>query len=166
MNGKTKRTGTLTALVLAAALMLTAATGVILADDDDPSGRIVAARGERETLSGTLTHEHGEWYLNSTWELHMGPLGHGDEQLFAHGAAADVDGFVFRNHIAPITVATNGETHEFWEENRMPRWAGTGEGGGRVAHTNPDIPTGNRAAVDAPQRQFLNSPPGLGRNRN
>lgn len=119
--------------------------------DDDPSGRIVAARGELTALSGTLVWERDEWFLHtgtgSAYELHLGPYGHREEPVFTAGTPAETEGFVYRDHMAPISVDTDGETHRFWDTNRMPLWAGSGEGGGRVAQTNPEIPMGQRLAM-------------------
>lgn len=135
----------ITVLVVAVALL---GLGSVAADDHDaePVGRVVAAQGVLEEYVGTLRYMRNEWFLvrnGEEYELHMGPFGHTDEPVFKDGAQAVVAGFVFRNHIAPMTVTADGQTHTFWNADRSPTWAGSGSGGGRVAHSDPDIePTG------------------------
>lgn len=168
----------LVAMVIVGSLVGAQATAVD-AVDQDPSGRIVSARGTLQTLSGTLRWERDEWFLatdsHALYELHLGPYGHQDEPLFTGDVAAVVEGFVYGDHIAPVTVATAGDVHRFWATDRMPLWAGSGEGGGRVAQTNPEIPMGQRIARDnqpekpqaeETQRGFRNEPGGAGRFRN
>ena len=120
-------------------------------DHLDPSGRIVAARGSLETLSGMLKWEDDEWHLalpsgGIMYELHLGPYGHREEPVFTDNTSAEVEGFVYRDHISPVKVITGGETYQFWTTERMPMWAGSGEGGGRVAWEYGDIPQGQRFA--------------------
>ncbi len=196
-------------MVILIAIMIVVAGSAVMADnattadmpfDDDPPGRVVANRGVQQTLSGTLRWDRDEWYLatgstdadaGALYELHLGPYGHRAEPVFTDGASAVADGFVYNEHMAPISVDTGGETHRFWNTDRMPMWAGSGEGGGRVAQTNPEIPVGQRLAVqgeepapgrqtgprafagpgtgqdsDGVERGFRNEPPGVGRFRN
>lgn len=136
---------------------------------DDPPGRIVATRGTLESLSGTLRWERDEWYLSTDgrmYELHLGPYGHREEPIFTAGDSAATEGFVYGNHIAPITVDTAGTTHQFWNSDRMPMWAGSGEGGGRVAWNEEAVPQGRRLAVqDEEVRRGLQSDPEAVENR-
>ncbi|TVR71349.1 MAG: hypothetical protein EA427_04525 [Spirochaetaceae bacterium] len=155
-------------IVLTMIAMAALTAGVIAADTDasneDPPGRIVAARGNLETLSGTLRWERDEWYLSTgpgtLYELHLGPYGHREEPIFTAGASAATEGFVYGNHVAPVTVDTMGETHRFWTSDRMPLWAGSGEGGGRVAQTSPEIPLGQRLAQQQEDQAGPGQPPG------
>lgn len=160
------------ALAIGAVLMIVT---TVVAADDDPSGRIVAARGNRDSVEGTLLFQHDEWFVVVTegsqageWELHLGPYGHLDTPPFVTGETAVVDGFVYTDHISPITVSTATKVHQFWQDSRLPQWAGEGTGGGRVAHSRPEIPTGERMATqqESVDRNRVNTPPGLGRNRN
>jgi hypothetical protein len=142
-------------IVVTMIAMAVLTAGSIAADteavDDDPPGRIVAARGNLDTLAGTLRWERDEWYLGIAdgrlYELHLGPYGHRDEPIFTAGTSATTEGFVYGTHIAPITVETAGTTHRFWSSDRMPMWAGSGEGGGRVAWDDDAVPQGQRLAV-------------------
>ena len=171
------------AMMITTALAFALVAGTLMADtavalDEEPTGRVVSARGERGSVSGTLVHQHDEWYLDESaagesgatlWELHLGPYGHGDEQLFTPGVTAQVGGFIYDQHIAPISISIGDSVHEFWQESGMPRWAGSGEGGGQVAQRDATIEPGGRMAVagdGTSERRLINTPPGLGRNRN
>lgn len=117
----------------------------------DPPGRVVAARGILATLEGSLIWEDQEWHLREPgssrmYELHMGPYGHQETALFTDGADARVEGFVLGDHIAPIAVHSEGGTREFWTASRLPRWAGAGEGEGKVAWQDEEVPRGQRLA--------------------
>ncbi len=121
------------------------------AHDDEPVGREVAAYGTLEEREGTLQYMRDEWFIvtnGDEYELHLGPYGHADEPPFVDGETGTARGFVWTDHMAPIAVETDRGTQEFWTEQRLPIWAGSGEGGGRVAHTNPDIEPPRREAVD------------------
>ncbi|SIQ19661.1 hypothetical protein SAMN05920897_10534 [Alkalispirochaeta americana] len=140
----------------------------------DPPGRVVAAQGTMDTLSGNLVWEDQEWHLRESsssrmYELHMGPYGHQEEPLFSTGATATVKGFVLGGHIAPVSVESEGSTREFWTPARIPRWAGSGEGEGRVAWERDDVPQGHRLAVADPgnraNRESADDAPRLLRNR-
>ncbi len=115
-------------IVLTFALSALIAGGVLAGDD--VLGRDVARDGAYMSLAGRLLYEHNEWFLRtpeSSVELHMGPYGHDESLPFVDGADALVRGFVIPNHMAPISVETGGEQHEFWNEGRYPLWAGSGE---------------------------------------
>ncbi|TVR55657.1 MAG: hypothetical protein EA426_14685 [Spirochaetaceae bacterium] len=118
-----------------------------VAAEEEPVGREVAAYGTLAEAEGTLNFMHDEWFLTNPdgeFELHMGPFGHTDEPVFAENTNAWIRGFFLGDHIAPVEVRTENATHDFWTVERFPIWAGSGEGGGRVAHTNPEIPIGRR----------------------
>jgi hypothetical protein len=94
------------------------------------TGRDVAAEGRLATLSGDLLSEDNEWFLvapDGRYEIHLGPLGHEGTLPFADGTAATLRGFVLPEHIAPITVSADGQSFEFWHEERYPLWAGSGD---------------------------------------
>ena len=118
-----------TRMMVIALVLALVAVGAVTADDTAPLGRDVARDGQLSTVSGTLAYRSEEWFLDAqreSYELHMGPYGHDESLPFISGAEAVVRGFVVPNHIAPITVATSGETHRFWNEGRYPLWAGSG----------------------------------------
>ncbi len=126
--------------------------GFAVAGEEEPVGREVAAYGDLAEAEGTLNFMRDEWFLTNRdgeFELHMGPFGHTDEPIFAENTNAWIRGFFLGDHIAPVEVRTENETHEFWTVDRFPIWAGSGEGGGRVAHSNPEIPTGRREEAQA-----------------
>lgn len=166
-----KRTAIVLMMAAMAALTAWSAGADTATFDEDPPGRIVATRGNVQTLTGTLQWERDEWYLitgaDGMYELHLGPYGHRDEPVFTAGTPARTEGFVYGNHVAPITVDADGTVHRFWTTDRMPLWAGSGEGGGRVAWTDDTVPQGRRLALqdDGEVRGFRNTPPGAGRFR-
>jgi len=115
-----------------------------------------------------MRYMNKEWFLEceeTTYELHMGPIGHEGELPFREGTTTSVSGFVYGEHIAPIVVANQGTESRFWNENRTPSWAGQGDR--RNAVTDPE------SGANAPEprsglaeRGYRNAPPGAGRNRN
>ena len=123
-------------------------------------GRTVVERGTMTVLSGTIFLEKEEWYLKTSagvYELHLGRYGHEEGYLngLNPGAEAEVTGYIFRNHVSPITLVSGGMTYAFRGENGMPLWAGRGD---------------NRAERPLPNseenRRFSrNEPSGWGRNR-
>ena len=118
-----------TRMMVIALVLALVAVGTVTADDTAPLGRDVARDGQLSTVSGTLAYRNDEWFLDAqreSYELHMGPYGHDESLPFVSGAGAVVNGFVFTDHIAPITVVTAGETYRFWNEGRYPLWAGSG----------------------------------------
>lgn len=131
------RTRMMIALVLALAM-----TGIAAADDTAPLGREVARDGRLTSISGTLAHRSDEWFLDAqreSYELHMGPYGHDESLPFTSGDDAVVHGFFVPKHIAPITVATGGETYRFWSEDRYPLWAGSGALRNSVSENGQDL---------------------------
>ena len=102
----------------------------VAADAAALTGRDVARDGELTRLKGTLEYRDNEWFLDTpggSYEVHMGPLGHEESSAFSTGALAHVWGFAIPEHIAPISVTTDGDVYEFWHEERYPLWAGNGD---------------------------------------
>jgi len=129
---------------------ITAMTATVAFAGSDILGRTVAETGVLEHASGTLQYNNGEWFLENsigTYELHLGPLGH-DTLPFTNGAEATTYGFVLKEHIAPVSVATGNETYEFWREERYPGWAGEGERQNVASDRPEDAPVARGKAVD------------------
>ncbi len=116
--------------ILFAALVLFVSVP-LFADSDEPDGRTVAEKGIRGSVSGVLVYEKSEWYLkdgNKTYDLHLGLYGHDETKTgsLGEGDSATVEGFILENHIAPVTLVSNGKTYRFRSENGSPLWAGQG----------------------------------------
>ena len=97
----------------------------------DPDGRTVAEKGTKGSVSGILDYADSEWYLKAgdkTYDLHLGLFGH-DEKTTASlkaGDKAHVEGFILDNHIAPISLSSNGKTYNFRAQDGRPLWSGQG----------------------------------------
>lgn len=105
-------------------------------DIDDPIGREVSAYGELGTLSGTIYFMNDEWFISDSgvsYEMHMGPIGHDNPDIFIDNSQGTARGFIYKDHISPIFVEAAGEIAEFWREDRFPIWAGSEGGANRVA---------------------------------
>ena len=99
-------------------------------DIDDPVGREVARYGQMGTLQGKLLYDGDEWHLVTDeiiYEMHMGPAGHDTDDLFEQDSPAEVQGFIYRDHIAPVRINSTTGTVGFWDEGRFPLWAGVGQ---------------------------------------
>ena len=111
-------------------IILLAVTGLVFADTLD--GRSLAVQGTLETMSGTLTYQSGEWYLESGEEsylLHFGNKVYLEETgiELAEGGECTVRGFISGDEGAVMEVTMQGETYRFRAEDGMPLWAGRGE---------------------------------------
>ncbi len=116
-------------LVLAGMIAAVASVGVF-GDDTRTLGRDVARDGRLSELSGSLERRDNEWFVDAgdgSYQLMMGRYGYEQPLPLAEGAAVEVRGFAVPDYVAPISVATRGESAEFWHEARYPLWAGSGE---------------------------------------
>ncbi len=105
-------------------------------DIDDPVGREVSMYGVLGTLTGNIYTMKGEWFINDSgisYEMHMGPIGHDTPDMFIDNTPGTATGFIYKDHIAPITVETANGTFSFWREDGFPLWAGGEGGANRVA---------------------------------
>jgi len=98
---------------------------------DSLAGRDIVDQGLKATLSGTLVEENGEWSLRTvgkTYAVHLGnysilyPKGIG----LKDGEQASVSGFLVGEDVSAISLASNGRTYTFREEDGTPLWAGRG----------------------------------------
>jgi len=124
----------LVVLILASSLLF-AAVPTTVPELEDPSGREVAAYGQPGELTGTLKAESGEWYVEcdgTLYELHMGIYGETNKEILTDGAAAEVNGFIYQNHIAPTLLKSGDSVLRFWSASRTPLWSGNGNGKNRV----------------------------------
>jgi len=102
----------------------------------DRTGRDVADAGTMRTLSGTLTNEGTEWYLDAAdgrYLLHLGNASYVEQTalVLEAGKAAVVKGLVDADEVSVVSLQMGGETYTFRSEDGRPLWAGGGRGAGR-----------------------------------
>jgi hypothetical protein len=102
----------------------------------DRTGRDVAVTGAPRTLSGTLSSDGVEWYLDAAdghYLLHLGNSAYiaqvGLE--LAAGEPAVVRGLVDAGEVSVISLEYRGATYALRSEDGTPLWAGRGRGAGR-----------------------------------
>jgi hypothetical protein len=136
--------------VLAASEPLRRTTGSSIVSDTSVTGRDVVATGSLETVTGTLSQDGYEWYLDTpdaVYELHLGncDMLYPDGVSLKAGLSADVTGYVLDTDIAAVTVVSDGQTYEFRNSGGQPLWAGQGN---RWNSTGKEIARGeNRGSV-------------------
>lgn len=116
-------------VVLALAAMLVPAASLFAVEQEELVGRDIVELGTVGTVTGTLVAEADEWQLqvgDTLYDLHLGQFGHDGETTAAleAGAEATVDGFLYGEHIAPITLTTGDTTLRFRDEEGRPLWSG------------------------------------------
>jgi len=104
----------------------------------DRTGRDVADIGTLRTLTGTLSVDGTEWYLDAAdgrYLLHMGNTAYVDQTGIAleEGKQALVKGLVDAEEVSVVSIQLDGKASAFRSEDGFPRWAGNGRGGGRGA---------------------------------
>jgi hypothetical protein len=109
-------------------VLLAAGKGVA---EEEVKGRDVVTKGTVRILSGTLNADGHEWALATAggdYELHLGPADYRESKGFTmtQGENAEVRGFVFKNHISPISIKTANAVIELRTEEGSSVWANTG----------------------------------------
>jgi len=104
----------------------------------DRTGRDVADSGTMRTITGTLSNDGTEWYLdtsNGRYLLHMGNAAFLEQTGIAleAGHEALVKGLVDAEEVSVVSIQLDGQTYAFRSEDGWPLWAGNGRGGGRGA---------------------------------
>jgi len=97
----------------------------------EQSGKSVVEMGTLENVSGTLSYDGSEWYLDSGKDLYILHLGNSafvdSTGINLHeGEQLDVRGFVSGEEIAVAEARLNGQVYTFRNEEGMPLWAGSG----------------------------------------
>jgi hypothetical protein len=97
----------------------------------EQSGKSVVDMGTLGNVSGTLSYDGSEWYLDSgkdLYILHFGNSAYVDSTGIdlREGAKIDVRGFVSGEEIAVATARLNDQVYTFRNEDGMPLWAGNG----------------------------------------
>jgi hypothetical protein len=97
----------------------------------EQSGKSVVEMGTIGNLSGTLSYDGSEWYLDtgkSLYILHFGNTAYVDSTGIdlREGEPIDVRGFVSGNEIAVAAARIDAQVYTFRNEDGMPLWAGNG----------------------------------------
>ncbi|TVQ36490.1 MAG: hypothetical protein EA384_14185 [Spirochaetaceae bacterium] len=119
-----------TRTLVLAAMIAAVVTAGLFGDDTRILGRDVAREGRLTGLSGSLEQRDNEWFVEAadgSYQLMMGRYGYQQPLPLEQGAAVEVRGFTVPDYVAPISVATGGDSADFWHEARYPLWAGSGE---------------------------------------
>lgn len=119
-------------VVLALAAMLVPAASLLAQQAqgaEEITGRVIVERGTVGTVAGTLVADGDEWQLQvgeTLYDLHLGQLGHDGETTAAlkAGAQATVEGFLYGQHVSPITLVTEGTSIRFRDASGRPLWGG------------------------------------------
>jgi hypothetical protein len=101
----------------------------------DRTGRDVADSGSMRTLTGTLSNDGVEWYLDTSdgrYLLHMGNAAFIEQTGIALEAGHEVlvKGLVDAEEMSVVSIKLDGQTYAFRSEDGRPLWAGNGRGGG------------------------------------
>jgi len=97
----------------------------------EQSGKSVVAMGSLEDLSGTLTYDGSEWYLDTGKDLmilHFGNSAYVDSTGIdlREGESIEVRGFVSGEEIAVMAARLNDQVFAYRNEDGTPLWAGNG----------------------------------------
>jgi hypothetical protein len=120
-----------TIIAVLVALLSAGTPAVSLWAAESLSGRDIADRGSKVSLSGTLVEENGEWSLKTAdriYAVHLGnytilyPKGIN----LKDGDSASVSGFLVGEDLSAIKLTSKGATYAFRQEDGTPLWAGRG----------------------------------------
>jgi hypothetical protein len=97
----------------------------------EQSGKSVMAEGTLGNLSGTLSYDGSEWYLDTDknlYILHFGNAAYVDSTGIdlCEGEPIDIRGFVSGEEIAVAAARIDAQVYTFRSEDGMPLWAGNG----------------------------------------
>jgi hypothetical protein len=97
----------------------------------EQSGKSVTEMGTLGNLSGTLSYDGSEWYLDTDknqYILHFGNSAYVDSTgiNLREGEPIDVRGFVSGEEIAVAAARIDAQVYTFRNEDGMPLWAGNG----------------------------------------
>jgi hypothetical protein len=132
-------------------------TGAGRAEIDSASnrtGRDIADIGTVRTLTGTLSNDGTEWYLDTSdrrFLLHMGNASYVEQTGIAleAGQEALVKGLVDAVEVSVVSIQLDGQTYAFRSEDGRPLWAGNGRGAGRGAGRGTGTGLGRGGGSDA-----------------
>lgn len=98
--------------------------------EEEIKGRDIVKKGKVEVLTGELKADGNEWMLvvdNKEYELHLGPEKFREDKkvVLADGETAEVKGFVYLEHVSPISIKTEKQTIELRSEDGTAKWKDT-----------------------------------------
>ena|SRR5690554_890126 len=109
-------------------------------DGKEPNliGKDFVRLGEKQTVSGILLYEDGEWLIQTEsgllYEAHLGNHDH-QEKIgldLQEGQEARIYGFVYFDDIAVVSLSINDKTYNFRTEDGSPLWAQSRMGSERL----------------------------------
>jgi len=111
-------------------------------------GKDVADKGVVSDVSGLLSTEGSEWYLNSSGKemiIHLGPEFYRDEigLKLEENKNIEITGFVYEDEITPIAVKFDGKEYSFRDQYGRPAWAGRGNRDGNYRQNENNERRGN-----------------------
>jgi hypothetical protein len=118
----------------------------------DMKGKDVAEKGQVSDVSGVLSTENNEWYLNSSDKkmiIHLGPEFYRDEigLKLEENKKIEINGFVYQDEVTPITIKFDGKEYMFRDQYGRPGWAGRGNRDGNYrqneSHDRKENPSRN-----------------------
>jgi hypothetical protein len=97
----------------------------------EQSGKSVVDVGTLGNVSGTLSYDGSEWYLNTekdTYMLHFGNSAYMELTGIdlREGEQIDIRGFISSEEIAVAQARIDAQVYTFRNEEGMPLWAGSG----------------------------------------
>jgi len=153
-------------VVLALAAILVPAAALFAQEAEEITGRQIVEQGTVGTVAGTLVADGVEWQLQAgekLYELHLGQFGHDGKTTAAlkAGAEATVNGFIYGDHVSPITLVSGDATLRFRNQDGSPLWAGMRLGPNAQDRPGDGAPAGNRSGANGTGANGT----GWGRNR-
>lgn len=108
----------------------------------DIKGRDVMEKGQVSDVSGVLSNDGTEWYLNSSNKkmlIHLGPEFYRDEigLKLEENKNVEINGFVYQDEISPIAVKYDGKEYIFRDQYGRPAWSGRGNRDGNFRENEP-----------------------------
>ena len=107
----------------------------------EQSGKSVVEMGTLGTVSGTLSYDGSEWYLDTdkeTYILHFGNSAYVESTGIdlREGEQIDIRGFVSGEEIAVADARIDAQVYTFRSEDGMPLWAGNGRRDNQIVRPN------------------------------
>ena len=97
------------------------------------NGRDVIDKGNVSEVSGILSSDGIEWYLDTSGKkmlIHLGPVFYRDEigLKLEDNNYIEITGYVYEDEITPVSVKYDGKEYVFRDKYGRPAWAGRGRG--------------------------------------
>jgi hypothetical protein len=115
----------------------------------EQSGKSVVAKGTLGTLSGTLSYDGSEWYMETGKDLYI--LHFGNSAFVEStginlrvGESIEIHGFVSGEEIAVASARIGAQVYTFRNENGMPLWAGNGRRDNQIVRPYDSIGGSNQ----------------------